>query len=219
MDAAYAWLRKQRVRHASTGPQTLPAWNKSAGGIRAFYFKDPDGHVLEVLQFPPDKGAERWHRLAGSGRLFLGIDHTAIVVSDTAESLRFYRDALGMEVVGEGRNYGPEQERLNHVRGARLRITALRARGGGPGVEFLEYLAPRDGRPAPAGKRANDLVHWQTGLVTRSAARAAEHLSRRRYAFVSPGLVALGEDALGFRAGFLVEDPDGHVMRLSEARP
>ncbi|HEV2764493.1 MAG TPA: VOC family protein [Pyrinomonadaceae bacterium] len=216
MEKAYARLRQHKVQHASTGPQTLPAWNRNAGGIRAFYFKDPDGHALEILQFPADKGAEKWHRLQSTGRLFLGIDHTAVVVSDTEASLRFYRDALGMTVEGESENYGAEQEHLNNVRGARLRITSLRAPGGGIGIEFLEYLAPRDGRPAPADKRANDLVHWQTGLVTGTAAGLAESLRRGRYSFVSPGVTSLVGDALGFRRGFLVEDPDGHVMRVAE---
>ena len=48
--------------------------------------------------------------------------------------------------------------------GARLRITTLRA-ADGPGVELLEYLAPRDGRPAPLDLRANDLAHWQTTMT------------------------------------------------------
>ena len=216
MDKAYAWLRQNRVRHASTGPQTLPLWNKNAGGIRAFYFKDPDGHALEILEFPPDKGAEKWRRLQESGKLFLGIDHTAIVVSDTEASLKFYRDVLGMQVAGESENYGTEQEHLNNVRGARLRITSLRAPQGGPGIEFLEYLAPRDGRPASADKRPNDLIHWQTGLVTRNAAAAVEILTRGKYSLVSSGAAALKSDALGFRKGFLVADPDGHVMRVME---
>ena len=56
MDAAYRRLREHRVGHASTGPQRLPDWNVNAGGIEAFYFRDPDGHFLEVLEFPPGKG-------------------------------------------------------------------------------------------------------------------------------------------------------------------
>src|SRR5207249_2849103 len=62
MDKAYQWLRQNKVEHASTGPQTLPEWNKNAGGIRAFYFKDPDQHALEILWFPPGKGDAKWHR-------------------------------------------------------------------------------------------------------------------------------------------------------------
>jgi len=52
MDKAYQQLRAHKVRHASTGPQTMPASNKAAAGIRAFYFKDPDGHNLEIINFP-----------------------------------------------------------------------------------------------------------------------------------------------------------------------
>jgi catechol 2,3-dioxygenase-like lactoylglutathione lyase family enzyme len=52
MDAAYKKLRKHNVEHVSTGPQRLPDWNPNAGGIKAFYFKDPEGHVLELLEFP-----------------------------------------------------------------------------------------------------------------------------------------------------------------------
>ena len=33
--------------------------------------------------------------------MFLGIDHTAIVVDDTDASLRFYRDTLGLTVAGD----------------------------------------------------------------------------------------------------------------------
>jgi hypothetical protein len=33
-------------------------------------------------------------------------------------------------------------------------------------------------------------------------------------AFVSPAIVAIPEQTLGFKKGFLVRDPDGHVMRL-----
>src|SRR5437667_4457879 len=102
MDRAYAILRQNKVEHASSGPQRLPDWNKNAGGIKAFYFKDPDEHPLEVLYFPEGKGDAKWHK--NSDRLFLGIDHTAIVVTDTDASLRFYRDLLGLRVAGESEN-------------------------------------------------------------------------------------------------------------------
>jgi catechol 2,3-dioxygenase-like lactoylglutathione lyase family enzyme len=210
MEKAYARLRQAGVEHASTGPQTLPAWNRNAAGISAFYFRDPDRHFLEILQFPPGKGLEKWQR---SDRLFLGIDHTAIVVADTDRTLRFYRDALQMSVVGGSENYDIEQERLNNVFGARLRITTLRATEG-PGVELLEYLAPRDGRPAPLDLRANDVAHWQTTLVTRTPEHIFDLLPLRVFSLVSPAIVALPTRSLGFGRGVLVRDPDGHGMRL-----
>lgn len=213
MDRAYQWLRKNKVQHASTGPQRLPDWNKNAGGIKAFYFRDPDGHYLEVLQFPPDKGNPKWHQTVD--RLFLGIDHTAIVVGDTEASLKLYRDVLGLKIAGESENYGIEQEHLNNVFGARLRITSLKA-AAGPGIECLEYLSPRDGRTTPVDTRSNDLVHWQMTLVLSSAESAERALRAAKARFVSPGVVALPDGTLGFKRGFLVKDPDGHVMQIVE---
>lgn len=213
MDKAYAWLRQNKVQHASSSPQRLPDWNKNAGGIQAFYFRDPDGHFLEILAFPPDKGDAKWHR--GGDQLFLGIDHTAIVVSDTEASLHFYRDQLGMTVVGESENYGVEQEHLNNVFGARLHITSLKA-ASGPGVEFLEYLAPRDGRPYPPEEKANDLVHWQTRFSGIDAAEAAHALGKAGAPFVSSGVVELPDANAGFRKSFVVRDPDGHAVQIAE---
>src|SRR5262245_57355805 len=211
MDQAYARLREHRVQHASPAPQRLPDWNADAAGIRAFYFKDPDGHFLEILWFPPDKGDARWHRL--TSQLFLGIDHTAIVVADTERSLSCYRDTLGLRVVGGSENYGPEQERLNSVFGARLRITTLRA-AAGLGIEFLEYLTPRDGRAAPPDARANDLTHWQTALVAADVEEVSRMLRGSACTLRSPGVVALGERALGFAKALPIRDPDGHALAV-----
>jgi catechol 2,3-dioxygenase-like lactoylglutathione lyase family enzyme len=210
MDEAYGWLRENKIQHASTGPQTIPAWNASAAGIRAFYFNDPDGHVLEVLSFPSDKGLPKWQ---AKDRLFLGIDHTAIVVGDTEASLQFYRDLLGFELAGAGENSGTEQEHLNNVAGAHLRITSLRA-ASGPAIELLEYLNPRDGRPYPTDLRANDLTHWQTRLLAPSVDDAVGMLRPAGVPFVSPGVVMMPGDALGFDRGALTRDPDGHAMQL-----
>lgn len=212
MGAAYRRLREHKVRHASTGPQRLPDWNKDAGGIEAFYFKDPDGHALEILRFPAGKGLAKWQR---TGRVFLGIDHTAIVVGDTDASLRLYRDTLGLTVVGGALNYGAEQEHLNNVFGVRLRITALRAPVG-PGVEFLEYLAPGDGRATPPDLRANDIAHWQTTLVVDSVEAASRILSEARATFVSPGAIQIDDRSLEIGKGIMVRDVDGHALRLVE---
>lgn len=170
------------------------------------------GHNLEIIYFPPGKGDPRWQN---KERLFLGIDHTAIVVSDTERSLKFYRDVLGMKLAGESENYGIEQERLNNVFGARLRISGMRTKAG-PGVEFLDYLAPRDGRPAPADSRANDLWHWQTAMGIASADGAAQKIKAARARLVSSGAVTIPQGALGFDKGLLARDPDGHALQLVE---
>jgi catechol 2,3-dioxygenase-like lactoylglutathione lyase family enzyme len=213
MDKAYQQLRAHKVQHTSTSPQRIPDWNKAAAGIKAFYFKDPDGHNLELIYFPSGKGNPKWQQT--NGRLFLGIDHTAITVSDTERSLQFYRDILGMNLTGESENYGTEQEHLNNVFGSRVRISGLRAQSG-PGVEFLDYLTPRDGRLTPVDSRANDLWHWQTTMRVGRADVAAEKLKAGRVRFVSSRVTTIPDQALGINKGFLVRDPDGHGLQLIE---
>jgi catechol 2,3-dioxygenase-like lactoylglutathione lyase family enzyme len=204
MDAAYARLRAAHVRQISSEPQRIPDSNAAAAGIRAFYFRDPDDHDLELIWFPAGKGAPRWQ--APSDSLFLGIDHTAIAVSDTARSLAFYRDRLGLRVAGESENSGTEQEHLNAVFASRVRITGLRA-AAGPGIELLEYLAPADGRPFPDDVRANDVTYWLT------------RLSVAEIDPVAPGAITVDPETHGFRRALVIRDPDGHAVRLEERSP
>lgn len=209
MDEAYARLRAANVHHASSGPQTLPDWNAGAAGISAFYFKDPEGHVLEVIHFPPGKGDPRWQ--VADAPLFQGIDHTAIVVASTEDSLAFYRDTLGMRIAGGSENYGTEQEHLTNVFGARLRITTLRA-STGPGVELLEYLAPSNGRGYPLDTTASDLWNWHTTLTVTDA-RAAMLASQPIADWISPG-VTDPVAPLAPAGGAMLRDPDGHAVLL-----
>jgi catechol 2,3-dioxygenase-like lactoylglutathione lyase family enzyme len=209
MDRAFDKLRALKVQFVSTGPQTLPPSIKAAAGIKAFYFRDPDQHNLEIIYFPPGKGDPRWQEK--SDKLFLGIDHTAIGISKTDASLHFYRDLVGLRKAGESENFGTEQEHLNQVFGAHLHITGMRP-DTGPGVEFLEYLTPRDGRPRPADIHANDIVHWQTMIVTNDVDLLAKKLLDAHVRFVSSGVVAVPRDEAGFSKGALVSDPDGHEV-------
>ncbi len=211
MDQAFEKLRALKVQFVSTGPQTLPPSIKAAAGIKAFYFRDPDGHNLEIIYFPPGKGDPRWQKK--TDKLFLGIDHTAIGIASTEASLKFYRDLLGLRKAGESENFGTEQEHLNQVFGAHLRITGMRA-DSGPGIEFLEYLTPRDGRSRPPDLHANDIVHWQTMIATDDIDLLAKKLRDARVSFVSPGVVMMPKDNEGFSKGALVRDPDGHSVLL-----
>jgi catechol 2,3-dioxygenase-like lactoylglutathione lyase family enzyme len=212
MEAAYQRLRRFNVRHVSTAPQTLPESIPAAAGIEAFYFQDPDGHNLEIIAYPPDKGDPRWQ---ADEPLFLGIDHTAIAISNTSASLDFYEDLLGLDVMGESENFGIEQSRLNQVFGARLRITGLQAIEG-IGVEFLEYLSPSDGRPYPPDVRPNDLIHWDITMEVTDANWMYQKLKRDGVEFISAGVIMLPDSSLGFHRGFLVRDPDGHAIRIVE---
>lgn len=162
MDAAYAHLLHQPGWQpiSEGGPISLPASN---GGVRAFKFRDPDGHPLELIWFPPGQGRAVWHEQPAS-RLFLGVDHSALTVRSTRRSVAFYR-GLGLRVSERSLNHGPAQSGLDGLSDARVRVTALRpASTSGPGLELLGYLPP--GRVAES-EAPNDVVtDWITIMVS-----------------------------------------------------
>ena len=84
----------------------------------------------------------------------------------------------------------------------------------GPGVEFLEYLTPHDGRPRQHDAKANDLIHWQTKLVTHDVEALASKLRGEHVDFVSSDVTVVPKGKLGFSKGVLVRDPDGHAILL-----
>ena len=211
MEAAWAQLRKHHVRQISPRPQTIPISNPAAAGIKAIKFRDPDGHNLELLWFPEGKGNPNWKK-PGSN-LFLGIDHTAMTVRSTENSIKFYRDLLGMTVAGGTLNMGTTQQYLDSLPGARTRVTGLAPKMGPPGLEFLEYELPTAGRPLPADSHPTDLWHWQTTLIVPDVEAAAAQVHGMGQ-MISSGVVTLPDKVLGFGKGFLVRDPDGHVMQL-----
>ncbi len=214
MDSAYARLRKYNVLHVSSAPQKLPKTIPAAEGIEAFYFRDPDGHNLELICFPPGKGNPKWQQ--NTSEVFLGIDHTAIGVSATDESKKFYQ-SLGILYQGESYNFGTEQEHLNNVKGAKLHISGNKTTEG-MGVEFLEYRAPRSGRKYPKDERPDDLIHYETILLTNDIDQLYLKLKKRNAKFVSQKMIAIPSPVYGYTRGFYIRDPDGHVVGIFEKR-
>jgi catechol 2,3-dioxygenase-like lactoylglutathione lyase family enzyme len=147
------------------GPQHLPP---ESGGAHAFKFRDPDGHPLELLQFPPAGVPPAWQdRSALPTQIALGIDHSAISVGNADVSIDFYT-ALGLTSGKGTHNKGPAQERLDGLRNAEVGVTPM-----APGVEppHLELLA-YDAAPAPAATpvQPNDVA--ATRIVWRGSSAA-----------------------------------------------
>jgi catechol 2,3-dioxygenase-like lactoylglutathione lyase family enzyme len=210
MEKAYAQLHKHHIEFVSTMPQTLPKSIPQAEGIKAFYFHDPDNHNLELIFFPKGKGLDKWQ--TPNGKLFLGIDHTAIGISNTEKSHAFYSNVLGIERKGDSRNKGTEQEHLNNVKNASLHITGYRA-AKGIGVEFLQYLIPGPGKPYPSDTRTNDLWYWQTTFLVDDAHAVFNQLKKAGYQILSQEPVHLTLNKQHSIA-FIAKDPDGHAVLI-----
>jgi catechol 2,3-dioxygenase-like lactoylglutathione lyase family enzyme len=207
MDQAYARVKAAHVGLVSNVPQTLPQWNQDAAGISAFYFRDPDGHYLELIHFPSGKGQPKWQ--LPSTETFLGIDHTAIAVSNTPGSIAFYRDMLHFRVAGGSENYGDEQEHLSGVFNAHVLITSLRSESG-IGIELLDYITPTSGRLIPANLHAPDVSCWQLPLVVEQGSASPDdksELPKMLWIKLPTG------DGTDWEAAW-IRDPDGHLLEL-----
>lgn len=150
-DAAVAWKRAEAlgaVPISSGGPVRLPP---ATGVAAAIKFRDPEGHPLELLQLLPEQ-ARPW-----SGTHLLGIDHSAISVSDVGASRRFY-EALGLSVSDPTLNEGPTQMALDGLPEAEVDVVPMLPQQDTPHLELLGYRRPKPiGYPA-SGLRPNDVA-------------------------------------------------------------
>ena len=190
---------------AATGTRTPPASRPSISRI-------PTATSWRSSTFPPARAIPKWQ--TAEGDLFLGIDHTAIVVTDTEASLRFYRDTAGPA----GRR---RKRELRHRAGApeqRLRrAPAHHDSARGPRAGHRVAGIPGPARRPPDARRHTRPTISSTGrrrLVAEDAENAASDLRRARAGFVSSGVIGVPEPALGFSRALLVNDPDGHSMEL-----
>jgi catechol 2,3-dioxygenase-like lactoylglutathione lyase family enzyme len=186
---------------STTGPQKLPV---ASGAVSAFKFRDPEGHPLELIAFPPDAVPRQWQ--TQSPNVCLGVDHSAVSVSSTAVSVDFY-ESLGLDRSGGSLNVGPEQAKLDDVPDAVVEVTALTPARATPHVELLRYRGDFD-RRAPA-QAINDITATRLVLAVESrAALEAISVHSARVLLSGPKMC---EDNL-YRA--LLHDPDGHVICL-----
>lgn len=196
MDAAHAHLSSfhgwQPI--SAGGPQLLPPSN---GAVRAFKFRDPDGHPLELLWLPAGRGRPIWHETV-SDTPFLGIDHSALAVASTRRSLRFY-EALGFRENDRSLNRGPAQGRLDGLPGVRVRVTGLRpASAIGPGLELLAYRPlGRPAEPSPLDSRVTDWVTLAVRPAQGMLPRAVQDPDRHRLLLVDQGAGITGLPACG----------------------
>lgn len=209
-DIAAVW---RRLEAASPGlvtggePVLLPP---NTGRVTAFKFRDPEGHPLELIAFPPGVGDPVWQATGTAG--IRGFDHTAITVADLDRSIAFYTGLLGFRIAGRSLNVGPEQDRLDGLAGCEVDVVALApAAVATPHVELLHYRLPA-GRTAMTIFAVNDVasvrqIHKVDGLPA-----LLRRLEAAGAAFVSPGAVPLQSGG----TAAAVRDPDGHILVLME---
>lgn len=202
MDAALAQLSAVGATAISRGgPQVLPA---SSGGVTAYKFRDPDGHPLEVIVFSGGPPAQRWRTAPG---LFLGIDHSAITVTDLDAALAFLTGPLGLRQAERGLNRGSEQARLDGLDDPQVDVVALEPPTPAPHVELLHYRRPIIRRPVQAAPGPADRASTRFVFESRDLDQVVGAVS-------TAGFVARVSDDGAAAYG---EGPDGHGFLILRA--
>ena len=199
----------------SGGPQRLPP---EAGSVTAFKFRDPDGHPVELIEFPRGAGASHWHRQHVSA-LTIGYDHSAINVADVERSVAFYTRVLGMCEASRQLNRSAEQDRLDGMHDVEVDVVALHPREVvTPHLELLAYHHPR-GRAALEAPRPEDIASDRLVFEVANLDALIEALEHAGSADARPAsVIASDEFPDGSRAA-LVRDPDGHLLMLCQEKP
>lgn len=205
MAAAYAQLRGYAFEPISEqGPQQLPP---GSGSVIAYKFRDPDGHPIELIQFPKTTGGRVQQQ---DGPVFLGIDHSAISIANMEQSVDFYTRLLGLRVVSRSVNSGSAQERLDRAADVLVDVVALQPAAPGPAhVELLGYKRPI-GLPVPPRAKASDIFADRLVLQVDRLGEFVDMLCAKKAALAAPGIVARSGDL----RTVLVRDPTGHLLQL-----
>jgi catechol 2,3-dioxygenase-like lactoylglutathione lyase family enzyme len=210
-DMRRAYLRVMANRRfqpiSRNGPVRLP---DNSGGVTAFKFRDHDGHPLELLAFPAGHVPGPWRTGNGAG-FFLGVDHTAIAVSDSARSARFFGSVFGFSTGGHTENRGPEQADLDNVDDVHVSVTRLAPDLPAPRMELLNYHVGTR-RPIPHDTASNDIVATHCVVRVASLDTTAAALARHGKPLADDDLMVLHG---GIRAA-LVSGPDGHRFLAEE---
>jgi catechol 2,3-dioxygenase-like lactoylglutathione lyase family enzyme len=141
----------------------------------------------------------------------LAVHHGGRTVADMERSLHFYRDLLGLEIVDDDTQGGPEVESLVGVEGARIRIVFLSPDGNLPFVELIEYVeAP--GRRPDGNESAADVGSTHVCLLVDDIHKEQERLSAAGVKFNGPPVL----DDAHFKGEWCTYcyDPDGFPVEL-----
>ncbi len=138
--------------------------------------------------------------------------HVGITVSDMERAVHFYRDLLGLKVVGDVTFAGEEADVLTQEKGTRLRAVYLRSveEAKGAPIELLHFISPvAEGSPYPGIKNPGitEVAFWVKDIE-----RTYTELKTQGVQFYSaPQLFDL--DGYKVQAVYF-RDPDGTTLEL-----
>ena len=152
--------------------------------------------------------------------MYFGIGHFSFTVSDIEESIRFYRETLGLRLIHRQEQQNEYTSRLVGYADAHLKVAQFAVPGEPRGLsthdlELVEYVNPRGRRSEPEIRNPGE-AHLLL-YVDDIQAKYAE-LASKGVAFLSPpNLVTEGVNVGGYTCYF--RGPDQIVLELAQPSP
>lgn len=140
----------------------------------------------------------------------IGAHHTSFTVANLNQSLEFFRDLLGMEVLSHREIQEAYFDRIVGLPGCRVKAAMLRIPGSDHRLELFEYVNPRGHAQRlqpndPGSTHLSLLVEDLNGLYQEMRARGTTFVSE-------PVPIVAGPNRGGF--ALYLRDPNGILVEL-----
>jgi lactoylglutathione lyase len=169
--------------------------SKGKIGNLNFTITDPDGHIVEIVQYEPESWTRREKgKHLPETRISARMMHVGVTVGALDPALKFYRDILGLQEFWRGSSSGKTLSWVN-----------MRVPDGDDYLEFMLYATSPDA--AEMG------VKNHVCLLTPDIEKAVATLQSRRENYSRPIAIKIGVN--GKRQANLF-DPDGTRIELME---
>ena len=142
----------------------------------------------------------------------VGFNHFSATVADMSRALGFWRDLLGLELLGQGVVEYQYLDQIVGLDGTRIEWAELALPGGGL-IELFHYLSPA-GRPLAGGVNDPGKTHLCLEVEELDGLLATLHAAGVSSASPEPVEIPRG-NWQGFRCGYVFA-PDGVVVELVE---
>ncbi|HEV3041241.1 MAG TPA: VOC family protein [Candidatus Angelobacter sp.] len=184
----------------SKGIDILEAIHKGRTGDSFFTVRDPDGHLIEIVQYQPNSWiAQSKGKSTPSTRISNHIMHVGLVVGSVGPAMKFYQEVLGFQETWRGSEDNKQPSWVD------MRVP--------DGTDFVEFMLYRT-LPTPAQRKLQNHICF-TGADVQ---QAVDDLKARAgaNAYSSPIEIGIGKN---LKRQTNLFDPDGARIQIMEATP
>jgi glyoxylase I family protein len=147
--------------------------------------------------------------------MFKAVHHFNLIVSNIAETKRFFVDVLGLTVALETVIEDPEFSRGVGLEQTKVQAVFFQLPGTSTLIETFQYLNPADGKPIPPVQKANDHGWTHMCFQVEDIQQAYRHLQENGATFLTTPVTLSADhpDFAGVRFCYF-RGPDGEIYEI-----